>query len=1083
LKKISLSKNQYTRKPGRTQAGTPPGGSRLQSRPESAMLRQTFRFYFSPQEMLIMNIRPLLLCAFFFAALSSQAAATALDPHFGEDGRVAVELGSEGSRANAVLVQPDGKILAAGSSSSETGRDFMLFRLLPDGSLDPDFNQNGTVVTAVSPSDDEVLTLALQADGKIIAAGYSSNGKNRDFAIVRYNSDGSPDSGFGAAGMVVTAVGGSHDEVTDVAVQADGSIIITGAAQGANGRVAVLARYSADGKPDASFGEEGFTLSVVGVDAQAESVALGEGGRILLSGTYSDGQRSGLMLLGFDKNGRLDKEFGEQGIAVPADSSVFSEGYGMFVNEDGTILVAGSVGGEGERDAALFRFTADGQPDSGFEDNGVLVSQAGPEDDVLYDAAVVEGNVAAAGFKTVGGQREFLLAVYKQNEAGGLTADLLTTGFSSNDTATALAAAEGGLVAVGESIDAAASKAAVSKYTVEAEQTGYAQVMVDGAVLNTGENTLVDSSSQYVVTGLPYEVTRTTAIIPAEVLSGAGSVSERGIVFSTTPDPAYSGGSSSNGDAPILSDLSPQGTFDNGTVTLQARTDVNASCKYDDTAGTAYDQMENSLSTEDGKLHLKTLTSVAVGEYTYHVRCKNTSSGAVNTTDGIISFKVTSSGTPATTGATGSGTIGGSITVPPTVPTGGSTPTSVKISESMPDQFNVKDPVLLQVTTSDAATCKYSTSANSIFEGMTDFSVASDGGRNHSSLIKLDIEEYQYYVRCKDDYDNSNEITINFIVTPVVITETTPSAFSSTADVKLTVITDVDATCKYDTTAGTSYDEMEKTFSTTGAKTHSQIVSELEARKPYTYYARCKNTATGAVNTTDTVISFTVTAALTPSSDALFTSSEQLINTALQNVGRFFISSAFAQTTGTTGATGTTGSTSTTATTTSSGFVEEGTIKMGSGTGRFSSKLTKLKPGTVFYARAYAVIGGVTHHGKQVSFRTADSCFVATAAFGSVFHPAVQVLRDFRDQFLNRSAAGQALVELYYRTSPPLADFVSQHDSLRFAARLLLLPVTGVAWLALHFGAAGLLLPAGAALSLLLLTGRRRKTQGRAAIR
>ncbi len=161
-----------------------------------------------------MNSRSVRLLAFapaLLAALCSDASAAALDAGFGHDGRVAVELGIFGSRANAVAAQADGKIVAAGYAASSADRDFMLFRLLPDGSLDTSFNYDGTVTTAVGAFDDEALAVAVQADGKIIAAGYSGNGENRDFALVRYNSDGSVDRSFGAEGMVVTAVSASHD--------------------------------------------------------------------------------------------------------------------------------------------------------------------------------------------------------------------------------------------------------------------------------------------------------------------------------------------------------------------------------------------------------------------------------------------------------------------------------------------------------------------------------------------------------------------------------------------------------------------------------------------------------------------------------------------------------------------------------------------------------------------------------------------------------------------------------------------------------------------------------------------------------
>jgi uncharacterized delta-60 repeat protein len=148
------------------------------------------------------------------------------------------------------------------------------------------------------------------------------------------------------------------------------------------------------------------------------------------------------------------------------------------------------------------------------------------------------------------------------------------------------------------------------------------------------------------------------------------------------------------------------------------------------------------------------------------------------------------------------------------------------------------------------------------------------------------------------------------------------------------------------------------------------------------------------------------------------------------------------------------------------GFVEQGETIDGSGYGRFDAVLEQLKPGTVYFYRAYALTSdGSVYYGNQVSFSTADTCFVATASFGTLLHPSVKVLRDFRDVFLLNNTPGQRLVALYYTLSPPLADGIAQNALLRFAVRVLLLPVVGFSWLALQAGmAAALAILVGSAL-------------------
>jgi hypothetical protein len=147
-------------------------------------------------------------------------------------------------------------------------------------------------------------------------------------------------------------------------------------------------------------------------------------------------------------------------------------------------------------------------------------------------------------------------------------------------------------------------------------------------------------------------------------------------------------------------------------------------------------------------------------------------------------------------------------------------------------------------------------------------------------------------------------------------------------------------------------------------------------------------------------------------------------------------------------------------------FLEEGSVSEGSGTGKFTAILEDLKPGTFFYARAYAVVNGTTYYGNQIGFQTADSCFVATAAYGSLFHPAVEILRDFRDRFMLDNAVTRSLVNLYYQYSPPIADVISSNTTLRPLTRTLLMPVIGSAWLTMRFGWVWLLLPVTALIML-----------------
>lgn len=162
--------------------------------------------------------------------------------------------------------------------------------------------------------------------------------------------------------------------------------------------------------------------------------------------------------------------------------------------------------------------------------------------------------------------------------------------------------------------------------------------------------------------------------------------------------------------------------------------------------------------------------------------------------------------------------------------------------------------------------------------------------------------------------------------------------------------------------------------------------------------------------------------------------------------------------------------------------VERGAAPSGSGYGAFSALLEHLQPATRYYVRAYAISQeGAVFYGPQYNFTTADACFIATAAYGSIGHPAVTILRQFRDTMLKTNTIGQALINTYYRLSPSLAQGISEHATLRWLARLTLLPLVGLAWLALKLGPAPACVVLMLALFLVYCAWRRagRSTSGR----
>ncbi|MBI2900971.1 MAG: hypothetical protein HYY17_12365 [Planctomycetes bacterium] len=191
-----------------------------------------------------------------------------LDTGFNGSGMTTTSIpGSGGAgRGAALAIQADGKIVVAGHAYNNglalgSNDDFAVVRYHTDGSLDATFDGDGVATAAIDPEKEDIVkAVVLQSDGKIVVAGYTDAGYNdNDIAVVRFNTDGSLDAGWGGGGKVVTSTGeGGYDQAHGLAIQSDGKVVVVGHG-GPGGLLAV--RYATDGSLDASFGEGGMQLS------------------------------------------------------------------------------------------------------------------------------------------------------------------------------------------------------------------------------------------------------------------------------------------------------------------------------------------------------------------------------------------------------------------------------------------------------------------------------------------------------------------------------------------------------------------------------------------------------------------------------------------------------------------------------------------------------------------------------------------------------------------------------------------------------------------------------------------------------
>lgn len=215
-----------------------------------------------------------------------------LDPTFNVTGKVITVIGPS-SVVNAVAIQPDGKIVAVGSAYDQEGHGsgFVLARYNTNGSLDTTFNTTGKVVTAIG-SISYGNAVAIQVDGKIVVAGSANNGTSTGFALARYNADGSLDTTFNNTGKVITIIGG-FSNANAIAIQPDGKIMVAGEAYSDGRTNFALARYNVDGSIDNTFNAIGNVITSVGLYASAiNAIAIQPDSKIVVGGKADTSESS-----------------------------------------------------------------------------------------------------------------------------------------------------------------------------------------------------------------------------------------------------------------------------------------------------------------------------------------------------------------------------------------------------------------------------------------------------------------------------------------------------------------------------------------------------------------------------------------------------------------------------------------------------------------------------------------------------------------------------------------------------------------------------------------------------------------------
>jgi uncharacterized delta-60 repeat protein len=404
-----------------------------------------------------------------------------LDATFDTDGMLRTDIGGALDQAQGVAIQSNGKIVAAGYAYTGSYNDFAVVRYNTDGSLDTTFGTGGKVTTPIGVTDDQAEAVAIQSNGKIVVAGSSLNGSDYDFAVVRYNTDGSLDTTFDGDGKLTTDFGASGEQAFAVAIQSNGKIVAAGGTLPGSDYDFALARYNTDGSLDTTFDGDGkLATDFSGAYDYAWAVAIQSNGRIVAAGSSTVGTDQNFALARYNTNGSLDGTFDGDGKLTTDFGSLEEVAYGVAIQADGRIVAAGRSGNGFSGDFALARYYTNGSLDTTFDTDGKVTTPFSGEDQARAVAIQPNGKIVTAGLTDSGAGADFALARYYTNGSLDISFDgdgKVITPIAIYDAAYAVAIqSDGKIVAAGGSADVDQYDFALARYNSAAPYRPDAQI-------------------------------------------------------------------------------------------------------------------------------------------------------------------------------------------------------------------------------------------------------------------------------------------------------------------------------------------------------------------------------------------------------------------------------------------------------------------------------------------------------------------------------------------------------------------------------------------------------------------------------
>lgn len=330
-----------------------------------------------------------------------------LDSTFSADGIAIVHV-QAGSReyGQCVAVQPDGRILVGGSRVQQGASvsSMLLARLMPDGTLDSDFGENGIVDTIMggqAGGSHDLFEIAVQTDGRIVAVGSTQViGEGFRVAVFRFNADGTLDPTFDEDGIRVDDLGPGYQLYSSVAIGSDGGIVAAGHLEGVTISDVLVGRYLPNGVPDSTFSGDGFeVMDVAGHRDEARAVILQPDDRIVIAGMTQDPDDFlwHVLLARYLPDGTLDAGFGSSGIMV-SDLVIDGEyANALALRPDGTLLAAGTVNVDVAYNMAVAAYDPAGMLDASFGTGGLANIENGPSSTVYDIVLLPSGRIAVSG--------------------------------------------------------------------------------------------------------------------------------------------------------------------------------------------------------------------------------------------------------------------------------------------------------------------------------------------------------------------------------------------------------------------------------------------------------------------------------------------------------------------------------------------------------------------------------------------------------------------------------------------------------------------------------------------------------------